>query len=377
MPNELAQKILVVDDESSIRDGLKTSLEGMGFSVETAESGERALYALRNNHGISFVVSDLKMPGLSGLDVLKEVKKNSPHTKFVLMTGFGSINNAVEAMQMGADDYLSKPFSVDALEQIIIKNSPKLENVTTASIVTHDENFILMLRKAERASRSTAPILIEGPSGTGKELLARQIHEWSPRSNKPWVAINCAALPPGLLESELFGYERGAFTGAVDRKAGRFEQANAGTLLLDEIGELDPLLQAKLLRVLQESEIDRLGGKKPMKVDVRIIATTNKNLEQLVHEGKFREDLYFRLYGVRFTLPPLRNRRGDIPVIAEEFLKRQSGALGTELKFAPGVLEILTSRPWPGNIRELERAVERAAVLSEGGTIYFENFEFE
>jgi len=373
----LSQKILVVDDEAGIRDGLKASLEQMGYDVETAESGERALHRLKNSTDISFVVSDYRMPGLSGFDVLKDVKKNNPHVKVIMMTGHGSIHHAVEAMHLGADDYLTKPFRVEDLDRIIEKNSPHIPAVTTAAIVTQDQNFISILTKAERAAKSNAPILIEGPSGTGKELLARQIHEWSPRQDKPWVAVNCAALPGGLLESELFGYEKGAFTGAMDRKPGRFEQAHGGTLLLDEIGELDPLLQAKLLRVLQEGEIDRLGGRKPLKVDVRIIATTNKNLEQLVYDGKFREDLYFRLYGVRFNLPALKNRRGDIGLIAEEFLRRQSAVQGQNLQFGEGVVEALSKRSWNGNIRELERAVERAAVLSDSGIVQLAHFEFE
>lgn len=379
MLNEnLHTRILVVDDERAIRDGLRTSLQQMGYDVETADSGSSALKQIKSNPGqISFVVSDYRMPGMSGFDVLKEVKKVSPQTKVVLMTGYGNVNHAVEAMQLGADDYLCKPFSIDELEKIIEKNTQPLNQVTTAAIFTQDAHFITMLKKAERAAKSTAPILIEGPSGTGKELLARQIHEWSQRSQKPWVAINCAALPSGLLESELFGYEKGAFTGAMDKKLGRFEQADGGTLLLDEIGELDPILQAKLLRVLQEGEVDRLGGRKPMKVDVRIIATTNKNLEQLVRDGKFREDLYFRLYGVRFVLPSLKARAGDISLLANYFLERQSAQREEPLKFAPGVLEELARRPWHGNIRELERAVERAAVLSEEGIVRLSDFEFD
>lgn len=378
------QRILVVDDEQGIRDGIKVSLEQLGYSVETAESGERALYQFKKNPGISFVISDYKMPGMDGFDVLKEIKKQSPDTPVVLMTGFGSIHHAVEAMQMGADDYLAKPFSMTDLEKIIDKRLPheRHESATVEAVKDHPriitKNAILqsMLVKAERAARSNAPILIEGPSGTGKELFARQIHLWSPRKDRPWVAVNCAALPGGLLESELFGYEKGAFTGAVDRKPGRFEQAHEGTILLDEIGELDPLLQAKLLRVLQEGELDRLGGRKPIKIDVRVIATTNKNLQRLVQEGKFREDLYFRLYGVKFDLPPLKDRAGDIPVLAQEFLQRQSLSQGRQLKFDQGVLEQLQTMPWSGNIRELERAVERAAVLTDTGVVTLSHFEF-
>ncbi|MDB5038238.1 MAG: Fis family transcriptional regulator [Bacteriovoracaceae bacterium] len=374
------QKILVVDDESGIRDGIKSALEQLGFLVSTAESGEQALYQFRNAHDISFVLSDYKMPGLTGFDLLQEIKKQSPQTKVVLMTGFGSVHHAVNAMQLGADDYLCKPFAVEDLERIILKCRPpsKFESSSqiATSLISEDPAFKALLKKADRAAKSNAPILIEGSSGTGKELLARQIHEWSPRKEKPWVAINCAALPAGLLESELFGFEKGAFTGALEKKHGKFEQANGGTLLLDEIGELDPLLQAKLLRVLQEGEVDRLGGKKSIKIDVRVIATTNRNLEKLVHEDKFREDLFFRLYGVRFILPNLRDRALDIPVLAKEFLRRQSSIQGNELCFAEGVLESLQRMAWPGNVRELERAIERAAVFSDRGIVHLENFEF-
>jgi DNA-binding NtrC family response regulator len=371
------QKILVVDDESGIRDGLKTALEQLGFAVSTAESGEQALYQLKQTTDIAFVISDYKMPGLTGFDVLREVKRQSPQTKFVLMTGFGSVHHAVNAMQQGADDYLCKPFAIGDLERIISKSKHQPQTTaTSATMISRDPNFQTILNKAERAAKSNAPILIEGASGTGKELLARQIHEWSNRNNKPWVAINCAALPAGLLESELFGFEKGAFTGAIEKKHGKFEQAHGGTLLLDEIGELDPILQAKLLRVLQEGEVDRLGGKKSIKIDVRVIATTNRNLERLVREDKFREDLFFRLYGVRFVLPNLSERSNDIPILAKEFLSRQAKIQQRDLVFAEGVLESLTKMQWPGNIRELERAIERAAVFSERGIVYLENFEF-
>ena len=377
MSNAGTQTILVVDDESGIRDGLKSSLTQMGYDVETAHSGEDALSKLRSRPDISFVLSDFRMPGLSGFEVLKEVKRQSPRTPFVMMTGHGSIHHAVEAMQLGADDYLAKPFQLDDLEKIILKRMPvTCEDNGSSHIISQDLQMLGILKKAERAAKSSAPVLIEGPSGTGKELLARQIHDWSDRKGRPWVALNCAALPAGLLESELFGFERGAFTGAVERKSGKFEQAHTGTLLLDEIGELDPILQAKLLRVLQEGEVDRLGGKKSQKVDVRIIATTNKNLEQLVSEGKFREDLFFRLYGVRFHLPALKDRAGDIPLLAQAFLKRQTEIQNRHLQFGEGVVDELKTKSWPGNVRELSRSIERASVLSENGTLQIHHFEF-
>lgn len=373
-------KILVVDDEPEIRNGLSDSLRSMGYDVQTAESGEEALYQLKSQSDVKFVITDYKMPGLNGFDVLKEVKRASPTTPVVIMTGHGNIHHAVSAMQMGADDYLCKPFRFEDLEKIVVKTLPpeqtQIEMPSQTDILTQNQSFVEILRKAKRAARSNAPILIEGPSGTGKELLARQIHSWSDRSTKPWVAVNCAALPSGLLESELFGFEKGSFTGALDRRTGKFEQADTGTLLLDEIGELDPVLQAKLLRVLQEGEVDRIGGRKPQKVDVRIIATTNKNLAKLVRQGRFREDLYFRLYGVRFEMPSINERSDDIPLLAKYFLDMQSKALGRKFEFAVGTLESLQRRAWVGNIRELERAVERASILSESDLVSIADFEF-
>lgn len=372
-------RVLVVDDEADIRSGLSTSLEQLGFQVTAAASGEEAVHELSQGQEISCVITDYKMAGLNGFDVLKEVKKRSPDTPVVLVTGFGNVHHAVEAMQLGASDYLCKPFRFSDLERVVFKSMPqKSDAVSTVktSIITENSYFTKILDKAKRVARSDAPVLIEGPSGTGKELLAQQIHQWSERKDRPWVAINCAALPSGLLESELFGFEKGAFTGAVDRKIGRFEQAHSGTLLLDEIGELDPLLQAKLLRVLQEGEVDRLGARKSQKVDVRLLATTNKNLQDLVRQGSFREDLYFRLYGVRFDLPSLNQRASDIPLLAEQFLKRQSEKQGRSLCFDKGVLEGLKEHSWPGNVRELEHAVERASILAESDVIKWEHFEF-
>ncbi len=374
-------RVLIADDDGDIRESLKNFFIQLGFDAQTAENGEKAMYLVRSNQlqgtPFQFVITDFRMPGVDGFDVLKEVKRTSPSARVIVMTGMASVHHAVQAMQAGADDYIAKPFSLDDMEKIVLKSLPKSTEPTKAiGILSVDPSFQAILQKAERAARSNAPILIEGPSGTGKELLARQVHEWSPRRSKPWVAINCAALPAGLLESELFGFEKGAFTGAIEKKPGKFEQANGGTLLLDEIGELDPILQAKLLRVLQEGEVDRLGGKKSCKIDVRIIATTNKNLEQLVRTGQFREDLFFRLYGVRFILPSLKDRPQDIAMLVTEFLNRQATILGRTLTLDADVLTALEQRAWTGNIRELERSVERAAVLSEDGLVRLSHFEF-
>lgn len=371
-----SRSVLIIDDEFGIRDGLKQAMEGFGFSVTLAESGESGIHEFRKHNPFDLVITDYKMPGLNGFDVLREIKKLSPETPVVLMTGHGSIHHAVNAIQSGATDYLCKPFSLSDIERILNRFKPiHLIESEGSPILTRDPKMEVILRKAQRVAKSDTPVLIEGPSGTGKELLARQIHEWSSRKGQAWVAINCAALPAGLLESELFGFEKGAFTGAIERKIGKFELADGGTLLLDEIGELDPLLQAKLLRVLQEGEVDRIGGRKPTKIDVRIIATTNKNLERLVKEDKFREDLYFRLYGVKFELPALRERPLDIRYLAEYFLQQQSKHLQREFRYQEGTLEALVNYPWMGNIRELERSVQRAAVLSESGLVSIENFE--
>ncbi len=372
-----SKQILVIDDEFGIRDGLKSALESLGYQVIVAESGERGIHEFRFGGTFLAVLTDFKMPGLTGIDVLNEIKKISASVPVIMMTGHGSIHHAVNAIQKGANDYLCKPFSIADLERSlkkIIKTDSS--EVSETGLLTRDPKMLMILRKAERVARSDTPILIEGASGTGKELLARQIHQWSNRKDKPWVAVNCAALPAGLLESELFGFEKGAFTGAMEKKLGKFELADGGTLLLDEIGELDPLLQAKLLRVLQEGEIDRLGGRKPQKVDVRIIATTNRSLERLVKEDQFREDLYYRLYGVRFELTNLSDRPLDIPYLANHFLSIQSQELDRSLEFAEGVLESLQKYPWEGNVRELQRAVQRASVLSETGIVRLEHFEF-
>jgi two-component system response regulator FlrC len=292
-----------------------------------------------------------------------------------MITAYGTINQAVEAMQLGAADFITKPFSAPDLERIVERvllpevsasRQRMQKHKSGRPIITNDQFMIRVLEVAEAVARSEATVLIQGESGTGKELIARFIHASSHRAQQPFVAVNCAALPESLLESELFGHEKGAFTGAQNRKIGKFELAHGGTILLDEVSEMDLALQAKLLRVLQEREVDRVGGKDPVQIDVRVLATTNRNLEDTVREGKFRADLYYRLNVIPITLSPLRERRGDIKLLAEHFMRQY---LGEKAPILPGeVLESLMSHPWPGNIRELQNAVQRAAILSQGQT---------
>jgi two-component system response regulator FlrC len=315
------------------------------------------------------------MPELSGLELLAALQKRGSDVPVVMITAYGTINQAVEAMQNGAADFITKPFNAADLERIIdrvlLPESKECRQMAGRArggrpIVTNDPLMIRVLEVAEAVARSEATVLIQGESGTGKELIARFVHASSPRHTQPFIAVNCAALPASLLESELFGHEKGAFTGAQNRKIGKFELAHGGTILLDEISEMDVALQAKLLRVLQEREVDRVGGKEPVSIDVRVLATTNRNLEDSVREGKFRADLYYRLNVIPLTLPPLRERRSDVKLLTEYFMRQYLGDNAPSLPAE--VLEALMSHSWPGNIRELQNAVQRAAILSRGGT---------
>jgi two-component system, NtrC family, response regulator AtoC len=360
-------ELLVVDDEPQMLIAINETLRRKGYSITTAGSGVEALCRLKEKN-FHLVMTDMRMPEVSGLDLLKKVKSASPRTPVVLLTAYGTIQNAVDAMRLGAFDYLLKPFSSEALEAVVrraLDSAPGTDDTSHLEIVTQDPAFLRVLERADQAATSTATILIEAESGTGKELMAKRIHRASPRSSGPFVAVNCAALPENLLESELFGFEKGSFTGASVSKPGKFELANRGTLLLDEIGEMAPILQAKLLRVLQEREVDRIGGKDPVKIDVRVIATTNRDLFSLVRSGDFRSDLYYRLNVVCLNIPPLRERRSDIPLLADLFCKRYGKEFIKEgLRFGPSALERLTTHTWPGNVRELENAVQRAVALS-------------
>jgi DNA-binding NtrC family response regulator len=365
----MREEVLVVDDEPQMLIAIHETLRREGYSITTAGSAREALCRLREKY-YHLVITDMRMPEMTGFDLLKKVKTSTPQTPVVLLTAYGTIQNAVDAMKQGAFDYLLKPFSSESLESVVrraLHSAPERETGPSYEIVTQDANFSRLLERARQAAASTATVLVEAESGTGKELLARMIHQKSPRSAGPFVAVNCAALPENLLESELFGFERGAFTGASVSKPGKFEMANRGTLLLDEIGEMAPILQAKLLRVLQEHEVDRIGGKDPVRIDVRVIATTNRDLAALVKTGDFREDLYYRLNVICLNIPPLRQRAQDIPLLADFFCQRYSKAFGkSDVKCSPAALDELSRHTWPGNVRELENAIQRAVALSSG-----------
>jgi DNA-binding NtrC family response regulator len=372
----MADALLVVDDEPQMLIALEETLRRRGYAVTTAGSGAEALLRLKERR-FQAVLTDMRMPEVGGLDLLRKVRATSPDTPVILLTAYGTVESAVDAMKHGAFDYLLKPFSSESLEAVVARalrdRAPRGEG-GAAEIVTRDPELLAVLERARQAAVSGATVLIEAESGTGKELLARRIHRGSPRGSQPLVAVNCAALPENLLESELFGFERGAFTGAVGSKPGKFELAHRGTLLLDEIGEMAPILQAKLLRVLQEREVDRIGGKEPVKIDVRVIATTNRDLAALVRRGEFREDLYYRLNVIPLSIPPLRRRADDIPLLAELFCQRYGREFGREgVRCGAAALEALGRHRWPGNVRELENTIQRAVALSAGPVIEVED----
>ncbi len=372
--------ILIVDDESEMRSALSHALTRSGFSVESTVSGTDALVKIKKDP-ISLVITDLKMPGMSGMELIGALKKLKPEIAVIVITAFGSIHNAVEAMQAGAADYLLKPFSFETLVATVKKvlgcmdeNGDKWQSkqtsnhtATVKTLVTNNIKLLDILKLAKNVAASRSTILIQGESGTGKELLAAYIHENSGYPDEPYVALNCAALPETLAESELFGHEKGAFTGAVGRKMGKFELAKHGTVVLDEISEMTPPLQAKLLRVLQEREIDRIGGSRSVPMNARVVAISNVDLKKAVSERKFREDLYYRINVVPFTIPPLRERKGDIPLLVTHFLEKFCQMNQREmLKMSDAALARLVGNPWKGNIRELENTIERAVLISNG-----------
>ena len=376
-------QVLIVDDEQVQREMLEGFLTKEGYGVGTAGDGAGALDRIKRG-SFDLVLTDFRMPGMDGIQLLKELKRLNPEVVVVLLTAFGTVETAVKAMKEGADDYLTKPIDLDELLLLIQRVEREVglsrenqelreqlrEKFKVDFIISASRRMEEALNLVKRAAPSTATVLILGESGTGKELIARAIHYSSPRADKPLVKVNCAALPENLLESELFGHEKGAFTGAVGRRIGRFEQADQGTIFLDEIGDLSPSLQSKLLRALQEKEFERVGSSQTLRVDVRVIAATNRNLEEGIQKGTFREDLYYRLNVVTLSLPPLRERKEDIPPLIEHFLKKYArenqktlASLSKEAK------DLLMNYHYPGNIRELGNILERAVILSRGDTI--------
>lgn len=376
--------ILVVDDEEQMRSAMELALTRAGYEVVLAEDGKVALDLLLSRP-VHVIVSDLRMPNLSGEQFMAEACNKYSSIPFIVVTAFGTISQAVEAMRMGAFDFITKPFSAEDLESVVERalamNKPHKKRAhaikdayskDSRSIITNDKDFVKLIEITTTIAPSNASVMIEGESGTGKELISRLIHNASLRTNGPFVAVNCAALPANLLESELFGYEKGSFTGALASKPGKFELANGGTILLDEISEMDITLQAKLLRVLQEREVDRIGGLKPVPIDVRVICTTNRDLLAAVKKGSFREDLYYRLNVIPLKIPPLRKRPTDIRLLLEHFLRKFS--CGRKLMITPHLLDQLSLYKWPGNVRELENACERAVLLASGDVLEVSNF---
>ena len=377
------EKILIVDDERSLRDVLSIMLRRAGYDVTVASDGGEAIARIEKEL-FDLVITDLKMPKASGLDVLKAVKETSPDSVVLIITAFASAESAVEAMKLGAYDYLPKPFQVDEV-QLIIRNALEKRRLSTenmllkrevaaktpsAGLIGNSEAMQKIFDVIKKVADTKSNVLICGESGTGKELVARAIHANSTRARMPFVPVNCSALPETLLESELFGYMKGAFTGAATNKAGLFEAASGGSIFLDEIGETTPATQVKLLRVLQEREFRRVGGTQDVKVDVRVIAATNKNLEKAVKDGSFREDLYYRLDVIPITLPPLRQRTSDIPLLAQHFLEKFSRAGGRPVPaLSAGALKLLAAHEWKGNVRELENLIERAVAVGGSATI--------
>lgn len=382
------ENILIVEDRESLAQMLSQALTGAGYQVVWAKDGREGIAKVREGK-IDLVVTDLKLPHKSGLDVLHAVKEQNTFIPVIVMTAYGSIETAVKAVKEGAYDFIAKPFDPDHLllqiEKALEKQRLVTENIILKEDFTNQLRFPKIIGKTPAMNqvveqmRKVAPgkttVLIGGESGTGKELFARAIHMLSPRQDKTFVAINCAAIPHDLLESELFGHERGAFTGAVGKKIGKFELADKGTIFLDEIGEMDLSLQSKLLRVLEEEEMMRVGGTVEVKIDVRVVAATNRDLMQLIQQKTFREDLYYRLNVFPIVIPPLRERREDIPALVDHFMSYYSKEMKKEVKkVSPEAMDLLMTHPWTGNVRELQNAIERAIILSDGNELLPDHF---
>ncbi|MGD2047179.1 MAG: sigma-54 dependent transcriptional regulator [Gemmatimonadota bacterium] len=373
----MSETVLVVDDEPRIRRIVELALGERGYQVLTAESAEDALDLLETEP-VNVVVTDLQLPGRSGLELLADMSRDRPALPVILITAFGTVETAVEAIKAGAFDYVLKPFSVEELEALVeraLEASQTPEAVAEASgatelgMVAESPAMKRVVELVAQVAPAPTTVLVTGETGVGKEVVARAVHRASGRSERPFIAVNCAAIPTELLEAELFGVSRGAYTGAVKDRPGKLEVADGGTLFLDEIGDMPAALQPKLLRVLQEGAVERLGSSTPREVDVRIVAATHQDLDALVRDGRFREDLYYRINVFPIEVAPLRERPEDLPALAEQALARLAARLGTAARLAPAALESLTSYPWPGNVRELINVLERAVLLSRGGTI--------
>jgi two-component system response regulator AtoC len=379
-------QILLVDDEPDILEILKDNLESADFRIMTAQDGLAALDVFEEHHP-DLVVLDIKMPGLSGIEVLKRIRTKHPNQLVVMITAFGTVEQAVEAMKAGAYDFITKPLDPDHVRMVVDKALEKrrltdevqylraeLKN-TFDEIIGESEALIKALKTVEQVAHSDSTVLIRGETGTGKELIARALHEKSPRCSKPFVVVNCSAIPATLMESELFGHEKGAFTGATSRRLGRFEQAADGTLFLDEIGDVGMEVQSRFLRAIEEKSFSRVGGTETVDVSVRIVAATNRNLEEDIEANRFRKDLFYRLNVVPISLPPLRERWGDIPVLADYFLKKHSVINKKPIKsIDQEVLNLLARYHWPGNIRELNNVIERAVLTTQGDMLLPKHF---
>ncbi|MFZ5968465.1 MAG: sigma-54-dependent transcriptional regulator [Bacillota bacterium] len=376
------KKILIADDEKNMIWAMKKALKDEGYKFITASDGEEAIMLAREEEP-DLILLDLRMPKKDGMEALKEIKGFLTKTPVIMITAHGTMESAIEAMKLGAIDYISKPFDIEELKVVIKKAldigilqeqieflTEELNKNTGKIIIGDSEKIQQVLQIVSRVANSNATVLITGESGTGKELIANAIHYNSGRKDNPYIKVNCGALPESLLESELFGHEKGAFTGAVAKKPGRFERAEGGTLFLDEVGELTPPIQVKLLRVLQEKEFERVGGTETIKADVRIVAATNRNLMEMVEKGEFREDLFYRLNVIPVELPSLRERKEDIPKLIDYFAGKYCAEMGrNKISFAQDAMDILVNYPWKGNIRELENVVERIVILNYGELI--------